>query len=79
MAIFILAHNQKKEVVTETSMAKYWTSEKANQIANRCLELIGDDAVKEDCPVVRTWRDLRIHTIFAGTNEIMKQIIAKSM
>ena len=66
-------------MVAETSMAKYWMTEKANQVANQCLELIGDVATTEDCPVVRTWRDLRVQTIFAGTNEIMKQIIAKSI
>jgi alkylation response protein AidB-like acyl-CoA dehydrogenase len=75
----IMAHDLKKQVVAETSMAKFWMTEKANQIANRCLDVIGDFAAREECPVVRTWRDVRVHTIFAGTNEIMKGIIAKSM
>lgn len=75
----IMAHNQKKQVAAETSMAKFWMSEKANQIANRCLELVGDVATREECPIVRMWRDVRVQTIFAGTNEIMKGIIAKSM
>lgn len=75
----ILAHTQKDAVVEQTSMAKFWMSEKANQIANRCLEVVGPFAAQETCPIVRMWRDVRIQTIFAGTNEIMKGIVAKSM
>ena len=75
----IMAHNRREAVVVETSMAKFWMSQKANQIANRCLEVVGDVAAREECPLVRMWRDVRIQTIFAGTNEIMKGIVAKSM
>lgn len=72
-------HMGKKNVVIETSMAKYQTSDMANRIANRCMDIVGDFALDEQCPIVREWRDLRVTTIFAGTNEIMKGIIAKSM
>ncbi len=75
----ILDHIEKREVVTETAMAKFRITDMTNQIADRCLELAGETAAREDCPIVRMWRDVRIHTIFAGTNEIMKQIIAKSI
>ena len=75
----VMAHMENEDVTAETSMAKYWCSEKANEVANRCLELVGRKSASEDCPIVRMWRDVRIHTIFAGTNEIMKNIIAKSM
>jgi acyl-CoA dehydrogenase len=72
-------HMEKKNVVTETSMAKYQTSDMANRIANQCMDIVGDFASDEQCPIVREWRDFRVMTIFAGTNEIMKGIIAKSM
>jgi len=75
----IIDHIEKKDVVKETSMAKFWTTDVANRIANRCLEMVGDVATREECPIVRMWRDVRIHTIFAGTNEIMKGIVAKFM
>mmetsp|Transcript_8216 Transcript_8216/g.4358 ORF Transcript_8216/g.4358 Transcript_8216/m.4358 type:complete len:381 (-) Transcript_8216:1525-2667(-) len=75
----VIDHLEKKEVVVETSMAKYQTSDMANRIANRCLDIIGNFAADEKCPIVRDWRDIRVLTIFAGTNEIMKGIIAKSM
>ena len=72
-------HMEKKDIIVETSMAKYWTTEMLNRIANRCLDLCGDFAMSEKCPIVRAWRDAKIMTIFAGTNEIMKNIAAKFM
>jgi len=75
----IADHMEKKQIIVETSMAKYWTSEMLNRLANRALDLCGDFAVSEKCPIVRAWRDAKIMTIFAGTNEIMKNIAAKFM
>ena len=72
-------HMEKKEIVAETSMAKYWTTEMLNRVANRALDLCGAFAISEKCPIVRAWRDAKIMTIFAGTNEIMKNIAAKFM
>jgi acyl-CoA dehydrogenase len=72
-------HIENKDIVIETSMAKYWTTEMLNRTVNRALDLCGDFATLEKCPIVRAWRDARIMTIFAGTNEIMKNIAAKFM
>ncbi len=72
-------HIEKKDVIVETSMAKYWTTEMLNRVANRSLDLCGDFGTLEKCPIVRAWRDAKILTIFAGTNEIMKNIAAKFM
>ncbi len=75
----IADHMEKMAIIVETSMAKYWTTEMLNRLANRALDLCGDFAMSEKCPIVRAWRDARIMTIFAGTNEIMKNIAAKFM
>ena len=72
-------HVDKKEIIVETSMAKYWTTELLNRTLNRAVELCGDFGTTEACPIVRSWRDARIMTIFAGTNEVMKGIAAKFM
>ena len=72
-------HMEKREIIVETSMAKYWTTEMLNRVANRALDLCGDFAMSEKCPIVRAWRDAKIMTIFAGTNEVMKNIAAKFM
>jgi len=72
-------HIEKKEIIVETSMAKYWTTEMLNRVANRALDLCGDFGTLEKCRIVRAWRDAKIMTIFAGTNEVMKNIAAKFM
>ncbi|NNL76394.1 MAG: acyl-CoA dehydrogenase [Desulfobacterales bacterium] len=75
----VVDHMEEKNIIVETSMAKYWTTEMLNRIANRALDLCGDFAISEKCPIVRAWRDAKIMTIFAGTNEVMKNIAAKFM
>ena len=72
-------HMEKKEIIVETSMAKYWTTEMLNRVANCALDQCGAFAMSEKCPIVRAWRDAKIMTIFAGTNEVMKNIAAKFM
>ena len=72
-------HIEKKEIIIETSMAKYWTTEMLNRVANRALDLCGNFGALEKCKIVRAWRDAKIMTIFAGTNEVMKNIAAKFM
>lgn len=75
----IADHMEGRNIVSETSMAKYWNTEMANRVAGRCLDLCGEMAMLESCPVVRTFRDVRVTPIFAGTNEIMKSIVAKAL
>ena len=75
----IVDHMTAKDVIIETSMAKYWTSEMVRRVADRCIDICGLEAVLETCPLARAWRDVRVMSIFAGTNEIMKGIAAKFM
>ena len=75
----IADHMEGKNVVTEVSMAKYWTTEMASRIADQCLQLHGGYGYCEEYPIARAWRDIRVLSIFAGTNEIMKTIVAKTM
>ena len=75
----IAEHAAGKNVVVETSMAKYWITDLDKTIARRCLDLFGDFGLTEDCPIARGLRDVRVMSIFAGTNEVMKGIAAKFM
>jgi alkylation response protein AidB-like acyl-CoA dehydrogenase len=75
----VVEHMEKKDVVVGTSMAKYWTSDMGKRIVDRCMDIVGDFAFDEKCPLVRACRDVQVATIFAGTNEIMKGIISKSL
>lgn len=75
----IVDHMEGRDVVTEVSMAKYWITETAKNIADGCLQLHGGYGYCEEYPIARAWRDVRVMSIFAGTNEIMKGIVAKNM
>jgi acyl-CoA dehydrogenase len=72
-------HVEGQEIIVETSMAKYWTTEMVRRIADRSLDLLGNYGTLEESPLVRGFRDVRVMSIFAGTNEIMKGIAAKFM
>ncbi len=72
-------HCKKKSIVKQASMAKYWICEMANRVAYHCVQLHGGYGYMEEYPVCRMYRDVRAHTIYAGTTEIMKSIIAKSL
>ena len=75
----VVEHIAGNNVVIETSMAKYWTTDLVKKVADRCMDLVGQAAMLETCPIARAFRDVRVMSIFAGTNEIMKGIVAKFM
>jgi acyl-CoA dehydrogenase len=75
----IMDHVEGRSIVVEVSMAKYWTTEMAMRVADGCVDLHGNNGYLEEFPVARAWRDTRVMSIFAGTNEIMKGIAAKFM
>ena len=72
-------HIEGENVVVETSMAKYWTTDLVKRVADRSLDFCGSYGILEKCPIAQAWRDARVMSIFAGTNEIMKNIAAKFM
>src|ERR671917_1571656 len=63
----------------DAAMAKYWTSELQNKVADRCLQLHGGYGYMDEYPVSKAWRDARIQPIYGGTNEIMREIVGRSM
>ena len=75
----IMDHVEGKNVVVEVSMAKFWTTDMAFKVADRCLQLYGGYGYCDEYPISRYWRDIRVTRIFAGTNEIMKMIAARFM
>jgi len=72
-------HSQGLDIDMETSMAKYSSTEVANRLTSCCLDLCGQHGTLEMAPIVRSFRDLKVTPIFAGTNEIMRGIVAKRM
>ncbi|MFE8697416.1 acyl-CoA dehydrogenase family protein [Cytobacillus sp. FJAT-53684] len=75
----ITEHMQGKDVVTKVSMAKWKLTENAREIATDCMQLYGGYGYMEEYEIARRYRDIPVASIYAGTNEIMKVIIAKNM
>jgi acyl-CoA dehydrogenase len=70
----------KGELDTVTaSMAKYLHSDLLGKIVDRCLQLFGGYGYMDEYPISRMYRDARVMRIYAGTNEIMKLLIARSL
>ncbi|KAA0203797.1 hypothetical protein HAZT_HAZT000560 [Hyalella azteca] len=72
-------HTQKRLDQYTAAMQKYWVSDLANKVAYDCLQLHGGSGYMLEYPISRSYVDMRVQTIFAGTNEIMKEIIARSI
>lgn len=64
---------------TEASMAKYWISDRATEVADRCLQLFGGYGYMNEYPIARIYTDVRVLRILAGANEVMKELIARSL
>jgi acyl-CoA dehydrogenase len=62
-----------------TAMAKYWLTESQCQIIDECVQLHGGYGYMLEYPIARMWADSRVQRICAGTNEIMKELIAWSL
>ena len=70
----------KGELDTVTaSMAKYWITDLQGKVIDRCLQLFGGYGYMDEYPISRLYRDARVMRIYAGTNEIMKLLIARSL
>ena len=61
------------------SMAKYWGSETQNLVMHECLQLHGGYGFMMETPIARLYADARVQMIYGGTNEIMKELIARSL
>jgi len=72
-------HLQGEEIVKEVSMAKWWISEMAKRVAAECMQLHGGYGYMEEYEIARRYRDIPVTSIYAGTTEIMKNIIAKKI
>lgn len=62
-----------------SAMAKWWCTELNCQVVDECLQLHGGYGYMMEYPIARLWTDCRVQKIFAGTNEIMKMIIGRTL
>lgn len=59
-----------------TAMAKYWLTETQCSVIDECVQLHGGYGYMAEYPIARMWADSRVQRIYAGTNEVMKELIA---
>ena len=71
--------NQRKDVVLESSMAKYFASEVAVRATNEGVQIHGGYGFIKDFPVEKFYRDVKLVTIGEGTSEIQKIVIAREL
>lgn len=71
--------NAKTLTAEKAAMAKYWVSDLQCKLIDDCLQLHGGYGYMNEYKVARAWRDARVQKIYGGTNEIMKEIIGRSM
>src|SRR5213075_2586721 len=64
---------------TTAAMAKYWLSDCQCRIVDECVQLHGGYGYMTEYPIARMWADSRVQRIYAGANEIMKELIACSL
>jgi acyl-CoA dehydrogenase len=70
----------KDQLDTATaSMAKYWCSDLQCKVMDECVQLHGGNGYMWEYPITRAYADARVQRIYGGTNEIMKEVITRSM
>ena len=75
----VLAHTKGKLTATDAAKAKYWTSQVQNEVIDHCVQLHGGYGYMNEYRVARAWRDARVTKIWAGSNEIMKELIGRDL
>lgn len=72
-------HLQGQLDVATAAMLKYWSTDLQCQVIDECVQLHGGYGYMWEYPIARAWADARVQRIYAGTNEIMKEIISRSL
>jgi len=75
----ITEHCADRLSTEEASMVKWWNTELCNRVTDRCVQLHGGYGYMREYRVGRFWADSRVQSIFGGTTEIQKEIIARSL
>jgi acyl-CoA dehydrogenase len=70
---------EKKLDTATASMAKYWASDMEGKVLDECLQLHGGYGFMWEFPISQAYVDARVQRIYGGTNEIMKEVISRSL
>jgi acyl-CoA dehydrogenase len=75
----LVAHVRGDDIVSEVSMAKFWCTDLQKRLTADCLQLHGGYGFMSEYPISADYADAAVQSIYAGTNEIMKLIIARRL
>jgi alkylation response protein AidB-like acyl-CoA dehydrogenase len=75
----VLAHTDGRLTAVDAAKAKWWTSQVQNEVLDHCVQVFGGYGYMNEYRVARAWRDARVTKIWAGSNEIMKMLIARDL
>jgi alkylation response protein AidB-like acyl-CoA dehydrogenase len=75
----VLAHNDGELTPVDAAKAKWWSAQVQNDVLDACVQLHGGYGYMNEYRVARAWRDARVTKIWAGSNEIMKELIGRDL
>ena len=75
----LAAHVRGDDIVMEVSMAKFWTTDLQKRLTSECLQLHGGYGFMLEYPIAGDYADAAVQSIYAGSNEIMKVIVARRL
>jgi len=75
----VLAHSRGELDAIGASKAKWWSSQTQSEVLDHCVQLHGGYGFMNEYRVARAWRDARVTKIWAGSNEIMKELIGRDL
>ncbi len=75
----VLAHTRQELTPIDAAKAKWWTAQVQSEVLDHCVQLHGGYGYMNEYRVARAWRDARVTKIWAGSNEIMKELIGRDL
>ena len=75
----IAEHLRGELTVDRAAMAKYWLTDTQGEVLDDCLQLHGGYGFMQEYAIAEMWTDARVQRIYGGTNEIMKELIARNL
>ena len=75
----IVAHDEDRLSAVDAAKVKWWSAQVQNEILDACVQLHGGYGYMNEYRVARAWRDARVTKIWAGSNEIMKELIGRDL
>jgi alkylation response protein AidB-like acyl-CoA dehydrogenase len=75
----VVAHAAGELSAVDAAKAKWWSAQVQNEVLDECVQLYGGYGYMNEYRVARAWRDARVTKIWAGSNEIMKELIGRDL